>query len=275
MRERVISWLAQFRDNDAIECAITSLDAMKVLGREDNHAALKKFAELNPKFVGATICPLGEIKDSSAVQTYLSRDLEKIFPRACPIEEAAAAGGDKPIVFLDDIVGSGSQTLDILGNWFEDDELKQDQLEETRLPFGREERAFLRSRPVAFVFIAGWKEGLERIRDAATKLRLDATVYAYLTDNDLAFAFEGALNGIDPEKVEAFRERCRSIGADLLASNGKDETKQAERALGYGGRAMLLASRFNVPTQTLTCLWMGGKHDDVDWHPLIKRRAKT
>ena len=275
MRERVVSWLAQFRDNDAIDCALAALDVMKVLGREDNYAALAKFAELNPDFTGATICPLGAIKDSSAVQTYLSRDLEKIFPRASLIEEAAAAGGDKPIIFLDDIVGSGSQTLDILGNWFEDDELKQDQLEETRLPFGRQEREFLRSRPVAFVFVAGWKDGLERIREAATKLKLDATVYAHLTDNDLPFAFDGALAGLDPNKVESFRERCKSIGADLLASNGKDETKQAERALGYGGRAMLLASRFNVPTQTLTCIWMGGKHDDVDWHALIKRRAKS
>lgn len=276
MYQRIVSWLAQFREDQAIECALAALEAMKVLTREDSFDALRKFAAENPHFEGAAICPLGEAKDSGTVQAYLSRDLERLYPKVYSnIGEASAAGGDKPIILIDDFIGSGSQTLDILGNWFENHELQQEQLGEIRLPFGEAERAYLRSRPVAFVYIAAWEAGLDRVRDAARALNLDATVFGGIRDAELPFAFEGVLAGHDSKAVEEFQERCRKIGKDLLASTERDEEKQENRALGYGNRAMLLSTHFNVPTQTLTCIWLDGKHEDVDWHALVRRRPKT
>ena len=173
MKDRIMSWLAQFRDDAIIPCALAALERMKVLGREENQAALEAFAEARPEFRGATICPLGELKDSGAIQAYLSRDMERTFPRTMTIEEAIGRGGTDPIVLLDDFTGSGSQVLDILGNWFGDERMKQEQLKEMRLPFGEEQGAFLRSRSVAFVFVAGWKAGLDRIpqRDGIARPR--------------------------------------------------------------------------------------------------------
>ena len=276
MHGRVISWLAQFRDDDAIECALAALEAMKVLNREDSVGALREFAEKHPEFQGAVICPLGEAKDSGTVQIYLSRDLERLFPRAySSIAEACAAGGDRPVILIDDFIGSGSQTLDILGNWFENDELKQGQLDEKRLPFGEEQRKYLRSRPVAFVYVAGWEAGLKRVREATAALELNATVFASIRDADLPFAFEGALANMEGAAIRKFEDRCREVGQDLLASTDRDVGKQRERALGYGNRAMLLSTHFNVPTQTLTCIWLDGVHDGVDWHALIRRRSKA
>jgi hypothetical protein len=89
---------------------------------------------------------------------------------------------------------------------------------------------------------------------------------AKLTDDQLPFAFADALQEYEADLVRRFENRCREIGTSLLASRGKSEEKQCERALGYGNRAMLLASRFNVPTQTLTCFWMDGTYDGVEWH---------
>ena len=38
---------------------------------------------------------------------------------------------------------------------------------------------------------------------------------------------------------------------------------------------MLLGSPFNIPTQTLTLLWGGGKVDGIPWEPLMRRRKKV
>jgi HD superfamily phosphohydrolase len=274
-RGRILSWLSQFRDDRIIPCALAALERIRVLGREDSQAALAAFATTNPNFKGATICPLGELKDSATVLAYLSRDMESIFPRVMTFDEAVERGGNEPIVFLDDLVCSGSQILDMLGNGFDDEQLRQGHLSEMRLPFGEKHRTVLRSRPVAFVFVAGWQIGLDRLRDAASKLGINAEVFAYLKDEEIPFAFEGALLDQDPVDLSAFETKCRDIGASLLLSNGKSEDKQQTRALGYGNRAMLLTSRFNVPSQTLTCLWMDGKYDGVDWHALIRRRPKN
>jgi hypothetical protein len=275
MKGRIMSWLAQFRDHAIIPCALAALERIKVLGREENQAALAAFAEAHPDFKGATICPLGDLKDSAVIHAYLSRDMELVFPRTTTIEDAVKRRITDPIVLLDDFTGSGAQVCNILGNWFDNEQLKQAQLNEKRSPFAEPERPFLRSRPVALVFVAGWNTGLDRIRETATTLGLDARVFAHFTDGAIPFAFEGALDDQDPGAVSAFKEKCREIGAALLESNDKSPEKQHQRALGYGNRAMLLTSRVNVPTQALTCFLMDGKYDGVDWHALVRRRPKS
>lgn len=273
LNQRIYTWLAQFRDDDAISCALTALEELRILRRDDTRAALAAFVEANPKFAGATICPLGESKDSGAVQAYLALD-DPSFQRVTTVEQAAASGEDKPIILLDDFTGSGSQALDILGNWFGDPELTSEALEEERLPFTETERTYLRGREVAFVFVAGWNDGLARIQRATDKLGLTATVYAHLKDDDLPFAFDGVLSNHSEDEISGFRGRCQQIGEQILKSAGKAEDKIKERSLGYGNRAMLLASGLNVPTQTLLCLWKDGTVDGVEWQALLRRRSK-
>jgi HD superfamily phosphohydrolase len=271
MADRIKSWLAQFREDAAIEGALEALERMRILSREDSQVALRTFAEQHSQFKGATIVPLGDLKDSGAVQAYLSRDLETIFPRVATVAEAAESGSDKPIVFVDDFVGSGSQVRNMIGTWFDDAELRQEQLGEIRLPFQAREREFLTDRPVGFAFVAGWDDGLTAVQEAASKVGMQATVRAHIPESDIPFAFTSMNRS---ESSLAFEKAARKVGEALLASKRKSEEKQSERALGYGNRAMLLATRLNVPTQTLTCIWMDGMHDRVDWHALIRRRGK-
>lgn len=274
LNQRILTWLAQFRDDDAISCALTSLEKIRILRREDTRAALTAFTEAHPQFAGATICPLGASKDSGAVQAYLSLD-DTSFRRVSTVEQAAVSNVAGPIIFLDDFTASGSQALDILGHWFGEVELTSATLEEERLPFSETERTYLRGRELAFVFVAGWEDGLDRIRKATAKLGLSATVYAHLTDNDLPFAFSGALSDHSAEEIAGFQQRCQHIGEEILRSAKKSAEKVQERALGYGNRAMLLASGLNVPTQSLLCLWRDGQVDGVDWHALLRRRDKN
>jgi hypothetical protein len=113
----------------------------------------------------------------------------------------------------------------------------------------------------------------------AKELKPNAVVYRHLEETALPFAFDGVLSEVEPQVVQAFKNRCREIGSALIASaelaEGRSEDGKAEqRALGYGNRGMLLASPFNVPAQTLTAFWAKGLVDGVDWHPLMLRRKK-
>lgn len=273
-RGRLWAWLSQFREDAHVECAMHVIRETKVLRREDTKAALLGFLSKHPEFRGATICLLGTLKDSSAIQGYYSLDLRDEFSGLMTVEDAANKRLDKPIVFLDDVLGSGGQARNLLGHWFDVDGLKNTSLNEQRNLFGEVERAHLRERPLGFVFVAGWDEGVQTLTESCQRIGLNYTVYAHLKESEIPFAFERTFPGIRAEEIQSFRARCLDIGKSLLIERGASEEKASARALGYGNRAMLLVSGYNVPTQVLTCLWQDGKYDGVDWQSLLRRRKK-
>lgn len=275
LRERILAWLAQFRDDDDVNCAMTVLRAVRVLGREDTRKALTGFVSQHPEFKGATVVVLGGLKDSSVLQAYYSRDVPDIFSHVTTLEDAAKRDLAGPVVFLDDFIGSGGQVQDILGQGFNMEELKQEHLDEQRQLFGEQELIYLRSRKIGFCFVAGWKVGSDALESACSKIGLDAIVHIDIMEDQIPFTFENVLCETPDDQVEHFRRTCEHTGAELLRSAGKDEKKVAERALGYGNRAMLLISRYNVPSQVLTCFWHDGEVDGAEWQPLLSRRQKT
>lgn len=274
LSDRILLWLSQFRSDDNVSLAIEILRGIKILGREDTGRALTAFLQANPDFRGATIVILGGGKDSSAIQSYYSKDVPDAFGAVLTLEEAARRDLAAPVVFLDDFVGSGGQIKNILGNWFGDEDLKNDALDETRDLFNDKERTYLRGRKVGFVFVSGWLDGKKAVEEACTKVGLDATVHIEIQEKDIPFAFETVLAKQPKEKVAAFKAECERIGRSLLDGAGKSEEKVNSRMLGYGNRAMLMISRYNVPTHVLLCLWFEGQVDGVDWYPILKRRPK-
>lgn len=268
MSQRIMDWLAHFGTTPAIEGALCSLEHFKVLDRKDSQDALTSFVSKNPEFEKAIICPLGKLKDSGSVQGYLAADGKQVFTDSMTFEEAAKRGGSEPIIIIDDFIGSGGQIQDMLGNWFDEDDLKKATLGEERLPFSAIEQDFFRSRNIAFVFVAGWNDGKASALKALKKLDSNAQVFIHMEDDTLPFVDS------TKENERAFLDRASEIGKALIASNGKDVEKQKTRNLGYGNRAMLLSSRLNVPTQTLSCIWMEGEFDGIRWQPLINRRKK-
>lgn len=276
LRSRIEYWISQFETEDHIECAMQVLDKLRVISRDDTKNALRAFVQRHPDFAGATVLLLGALKDSSAIQGYLSQDVADVFPRVMTVEEAAAKNIDTPVVFLDDFIGSGNQVRDMLGHWFDQGNLKTAELGEQRDLFGEAERKFLRERKIGFVFVAGWDIGIQAAQDACRDLSLDAQVFAYMTDKDIPFAFDGStIEARDSEVLDSFKNKCSSIGEQMLLADGKTTEIAAERALGYGNRGMLLVSRYNVPTQVLTCIWRSGQTQEFEWHSLINRRTKN
>ena len=275
---KVRRWLNQFETDQMVETALDVMRRFKMLTRQDTVTALSAFIDGNDAFRGAVVSPFGSIPDSASVQSYISADLigPKYVSRCMGHQDLASLDRDVPIIFIDDFVGSGHQAEDILGAAFGDAALRQP-LGEQRDLFASQVQDRLKAGRVAFVFTAAWRDGLGVISDAVKKIGMDALVYGHLLDDTLPFVSEGlAANA----RIGAFLERCRHIGSQLADAQmrpGADERekKRTERALGYGNRAMLLASPFNVPTQTLTAVWAAGMVDGADWEPLLLRRKKV
>lgn len=276
--DRITHWLRQFDNDHHIDCALKILSRFRMLTREDTTNAIKKFIEINPDFRGARVIPFGSAKDSAVISAYFAADVQGIYISECTnLTDAAKSSSDQPLIFIDDFVGSGEQGKDILAAGFGIDELRKD-LGEQRSFFGEAEIRLLKRVKVGFVFTAAWDKGIKEVQAAARKHGMDATVFRLLDEKTIPFAFEEECDGISPEILSSFKARCEEIGACLMSKKddgtNQSKAKIAQRKLGYGNRAMLLASPFNVPSQTLTAIWSSGTFDGVPWAPLMARRKK-
>lgn len=266
-RDRVLTWLHQFRADEHVDSALRMLNRMRLIGREVVVAEVARFFDgVGSDFVGSIFCRFGEPKDSSSVVTYYVSDLSELYRmRSFDLKDALQVRS--PVVFADDFIGSGGQAITIVEGWLGEEstvELREDRGE----PLSPELKDALRSRRTAFVFAAGSPEGAQRFQERARELGLDATVHVGVT-SDLPRAFEG-----QGAPGEEFKELCRQIGLSLLDDGRHDERWREERALGYGNDAYLVVFDYNTPAQSLTCLWADGQVAGVPWTPVYPRRKK-
>jgi HD superfamily phosphohydrolase len=268
---RILSFVKQFPDDDLIDAALRILEGIKLLDRAVLHDAVTAFIAAHPDFAGGSYCPLGDPKDSSSLITYMAGDVAAKFrlePRL--LGDALGVGG--PIIFFDDVIGLGSQAIDIIEVLLgvpRTTELGEYRASALPLTFVEE----LKKRKVAFVFLAGLDVGHRALEARTLELGLDAVVFRYLDEGVLP-SVEGALR--DHPHGERFMEFCRTIGAEILMDhNGRTRAPDwvQARALGYGNRGLLLTSTFNTPTMTLSCLWASAS--EKSWVPLLPRRPKS
>ena len=278
--QTIHNWLQQFETDDHVECAIKLIERLDVLTRNETRDALRAFFTDHPEFVGASVIPFGNLKDGSVLQAYFAEgEKGKGVGRVTTLAEWALAVDASPVVFVDDFTGSGSQAVDILAAGFGRQDLRKD-LKEVREPFAEETCRQLLATKVAFLFVAAWDAGIEAVDKAAQDIGLKAVVFGHRKEADIPFARDELVKaGIDEAKVDAFLYRCSDIGEQLVRSQPReeplDEAKVVERTLGYGNRAMLLSTLVNVPTQTLTLIWMSGDVDGNRWEALLPRRPKS
>lgn len=267
--ERVLAWLHQFPSKYGDQ-PLELLEELRLIGRKDVVKALDKFlgSQCGQNFHDAAICPLGEPKDSSAVTAYWSGDGQE--HKGLPVLSVgeALARADVPLLFIEDFIGSGQQSVSILEAWL--DAPSTTDLKEQRPALAPEIAKELKARKIAFVFAAGKKDGRVLLEKRAADLGLDAAVFIY--DESIPQAF-----GPENEAREDLKSFCRSVGeALLLDPAAKHDTKwAAARALGYGNDSFLVLFGYNTPAQTLTCIWADGKFEGVPWMPLFPRRRKS
>uniref|UniRef100_UPI000D3B9D50 phosphoribosyltransferase-like protein n=1 Tax=unclassified Variovorax TaxID=663243 RepID=UPI000D3B9D50 len=280
---RTMMWLRQFDDEAHIDCALRLLDSFRLIQRGDIVQALKTFVEKFPEFRGAYLVPFGSARDSSAVHTYFAADLEgSAITKCVTVDELANAPDDVRLIFLDDFAVSGNQTTDVLAAGLGYIEDRKD-LGEQRSLFDDKVRRLLSSNRIGFVYAAAWDQGMENVRTAAQKWKINAEVFRLLDETQIPFA-KSVLKGVREDVVQGFLNRCQEIGRQLILNSAQGQDEEAQRraaeksvagALGYGNRGMLIASHFNVPTQTLTAMWNAGHVDGAHWMPLLSRRKKS
>lgn len=280
-RARIISWLRQFEQDHRIECAIRCLEAVKIIRRADTVSALKGFIDKNPEFHGSPVIGFGDAKDSGVIQAYLAGDaLESHISRIATLsQESLRRTPPTHILFVDDFIGSGGQSKDVLAAGLGIQQMRQD-LSEQRELFSDKENELLRSAKCGFVFSAGWKEGAENLRSAAEEMGINAHVHLGLSDPQLPCIALKPDQFLSQEQIDEFRVFCEETGRQLILSSSEEtdptklQLKADQRWLGYGNKGLLVASSVNTPTQTWTMLWSGGKAHDLDWMPLLPRRKK-
>ncbi len=266
-RSQVLAYVRQFAEGGGgvVDAALDALAQIRVIDRDTVVSSLKAFLESDERFRGASISPLGSVKDSSSVLTYFVGDLAQEYDlHIRPLDQALAYR--EPVILVDDFIGTGRQAVDILQAYLG---AERDQgLDEERDELPELVREQLQNRPVAFVFATGTEVGRDHLAEKATGLGIEATVYVHATDVP---TLDSVLNG--HEHREAFIEFARMKGYELTANlNGidRDEAWRADKSLGYGDRGFLLTSAFNTPTAAATILWADGD----SWTSLLPRRTK-
>lgn len=265
-RGRIEAFLKQFETSDRIDQALKMLENLKVVGRDDFTSALAAFLAAHPEFEGASLCSLGAPKDSSALIENLAVDQNYELPvHLKSLNEALAE--NKPVIFMDDFVGTGKQASNIVRSWM--GLAGHDDLGEMREALGELQQKQLKECESAFVFVAGLEpDSASSLTSALSELGLDTVVFANLEPDQLP-----TLNSTVGDS--AFEAHCKEVG-ERIHQNSDEEQRTAdwiaERVLGYGNRGLLVSSPFNTPTAALTLLW--GGDDPTVWEPLLPRRKK-
>lgn len=272
-RERVKDWIRQF-PGEMAEPALLCLENLKLIDRALINSALLRFLELHPSFKNSAIVPLGEPKDGAAVLTYYVGDTAS--EEGCqilPLEQALIR--EPSIIFVDDIVGTGSSSISIMETLL--GESSTQNLHEVRVhTLSKRAQDLLRERDLAFVYAAGLTKGQETLAARSKELGLSATIYVHEPQAQLP-SVRDVLNGkIPSEQIDQFVEKCSMIGRELLNDGNPqhDESWRAARKTGYGNLALLVVSAYNTPSVTLTALWKEGRALGAPWAPLCPRRKK-
>jgi deoxynucleoside triphosphate triphosphohydrolase SAMHD1 len=267
--DRIIDWLRQFDDDQFAEAALEVVARTRLIGRRDIVGALRGFLDRQPEFRDAYACPLGEPRDSSVIATYMAGDVSDL--KVESLGNALADSDARPILFIDDFVGSGRQAVTMLESWLGVPPTYD--LGEDRKGIAEQLREALKARRLGFIFAAGLTVGVQLLEARASGLGLNATVAVLIGEAELPKAFVG-----EPaqDSQSRFRDRCQAIGRELLTDGDPRHTSEwvEERALGYGNRGLLVVLPYNTPTQTLTCLWAEGRVGGRLWSPLFPRRKK-
>jgi deoxynucleoside triphosphate triphosphohydrolase SAMHD1 len=254
-----------------IACACGVLSKIRLIGRREVVATIRSFMKTHEEFKEAVVAPLGDIKDSGPSIAYFSGDVAGV--EVMGIERALQ--NDRPIILVDDFIGSGKQGVTIL-EMLLGEKLTYDLEEGVRLKLDENERKLFRKSRLAFVYTAGWEDGRHKLRSALQQYHVTAEVHLGDSNGALPSIYDAGIFSSE-EDQSAFVEKCREIGRSLLSrcndpKHGEQWAK--DRTLGYGNRGLLIAFPYNTPAQTLTCIWKSGEYNGLPWQALLPRRKK-
>ena len=273
-------WLLQFENPSQRDLAITLLENIDYYGPERMKNAFCHFCDnILPKKDQSKviISLLGSLKDSASIVNYTIAEkfmdrnmealsLETILEKMNPEE--------KVIVFVDDIIASGKQAVQIFREWLGNEELELEEHHVEPLKSYQIEK-FKKFKIYLFFFVGfedGKQDALKNLRDLGLNIQ---GIYSFTKLEKIVGCFHGASSVFSNDKERKEAERlAREIGIQLFGDKDWSDEKKAERCLGYGNAQKLIVFFYNTPTATLPILWKEGTYNGKKWAPLFPRREK-
>lgn len=196
---------------------------------------------------------LGENPDPTDSGNFLCRlTRQLLFPGSTSVsfdEALDQAYAGNPVIFVDDIIGSGDQ---FLSTWDRKDGSQRSFQEAERI------HGFL---PI-YVALVSTRSGLDRIRSEAPAVSVSVT---HVVENRSTLDGIFPVGSADRSNIETFLEKYSSQlrPREVYIKNNHDYIKY-----GYKNRKLMLAFEHSVPDATLPIFWSPGREN---WRPLIER----
>lgn len=277
-KHRIQDWLLQFAPGD-IPLAATLLRNVRYWNRSKlvdvfSHAIEGWAADLiNEQWV-----PLGGPTTSSHHLNYLWPDLRK--GSKCPAQILGSADELQPkgpIVFYDDNIGSGGQSITVFQQWLgiDAEHWVLNERHVKKLP--EEKLNVLKTSQIRLLFATGRRAGLRELISALKRLLSNPDIDGHVVVPEEISCFQAG-SGFFANRSESQRAMSafRSAGERALSDKRHEwpAAKFEARLLGYGNHGGLNVFYYNVPTSTVTALWRSSASSTNNWMALFPRRTR-
>ena len=278
-KDKFKKWVRQFGNGRQQELAEILLRNVDFYGRKRIENIMKDLVEevlgsISSEDVG--VAALGNIGDSSALITYISREMLKSFGlQTEALSNLVHKRNLKTVIFLDDNISSGKQANEIFLQWFGSPSSVLNERHVSSL--SRDAQAWLRDRTLVLLTCVTYRQGKERLQQAMKELGLNLQACRGFKSLDARRGCFHPTNSVytDEEDRREARELMQGIGYALLGRKSWSDEQRQENALGYGGSQGLSVFFHNTPTSTLPVLWSKGVVNDLPWYPVFERRERT
>ena len=239
---------------------------------------IKEELSANCRNIG--LSPLGATTDSASHIAYDLRGIHDLLPPELrlpqlPMTEALGRRLDAYIIY-DDNVNSGLQAVNIVAAWLGRKlppklSLKEEHVQKLQIDIQQE----LLRKPVIFVFSVATENATAKLKNLLIKnLGFDKSLIKCVSAIVLPKR-EKIFSGPDSPfeyigRIE-LREYLKTIGTEMLISEGKKKAIAESRCLGYNQAEAMVVFPYNCPTMSIPALWIKGNCKYGEWIPLVER----
>jgi len=286
--ESIEEYVTQFRTPRNIRMVMKLLRHVQFFSRESVAATMFELMRgTSWDYDRCVLVSFGGVFDSSKLLSYLHGDFVqhqyfKGLSLANSLGEALqvvrdSAGRKDTILFFDDLLGMGSQAIQVYSEWLSiacDGRVDKQHVQPLT---DQADRDLLKRVQIRHLYLIAFAEGIARLGTFwRTHGLANTSIEAARITGERDSCFSSAACVFENYKeAEEAKALFSSVGEALL-SDRMDLTpdRRRNRALGYGNSGKLFVFFYNVPTCTVTALWKAGMYGGRVWKPLFARRPK-
>jgi hypothetical protein len=274
--QRIVDWLTQFARDD-VHLAMTVLQSVKYWTRRALADALRiGLQRLAERHSLVQLVPLGGPTTSAEHLKYIFGDIDQTELRleVRLLSSMEDLRPNVPVVFYDDYIGSGGQSITVFMQWFGRPRTDWKVNEHHVEPLSRGALAKLETCEVNCFFVAGRRDGLALLMETLATMHPQAKDGWILSPSDVS-CFRPAASVFANDDADRAQKVFQAAGLCALTEESWPNDKKLDRALGYGNNADLTVFWYNVPASTLTALWKESRDKEAPWSPLFLRRKRV